>query len=336
MPRYVTAAPYGLRMNVPNADYWQTTPETHIHFHINGEGMRDDHDYIIAKPAGTCRILMLGDSFFMGYEVSLEDSLQSRLEQTLHQNGFPCEVLNLAVSGMGPAESLITFDHTGKQYAPDIVLLEMHRTNLDNNVRSGLFAIEDGQLVQKHNSYLPGVKLSDELMQWSLYRWAIEHSQLYSAVRERLAALFKSIFVFMNTGQIDKPNGESLSDPWSPEVDAKRQLNLKIVQRLEQDAKPASLMLLEIPDYNGAQFSSYAPLPKDGNPYRTNGQYIDIRNELTAAAQKGEHLFYTQGESHMAPAGVAIAAHKTADILIHRPELQPYRQGATRRVRPTP
>src|SRR5262245_10260645 len=110
LPRYVTAAPWGVRMNTPHSDYRQWTPEVDVEIRINGQGLRADHDFPDHKPPNICRIVLLGDSYFLGYESSLKDSFAQRLEDRLHQDGYATEVLNFAVSGHGTAEMLLTFD----------------------------------------------------------------------------------------------------------------------------------------------------------------------------------------------------------------------------------
>lgn len=325
MPRYVTGAPYGVRMNVPNRTYWQTTPETHIRFHINSQGMRADRDYDLRKPDGICRIVMLGDSFFMGYEVDLKDSIQYRLEQSLRNAGYPCEVINLAVSGMGTAESLITYENIGKAFTPDIVLLEMHRTNLDNNARSGLFKLQNGKLAQVGTQYLPGVRISDFLMQSPVYCWISENSQLYSALREKIAAFVKSLVVFLKTGVIDNSVGISTDEEGEKAMEEKRALNLAIVQRLEEEAKPARLMMVEIPDFvTRTRFRSFNPLDPSRNPYLATGQYITAIEDMQNAAANGHNMYYERGEGHLTPDGTATLTNKVAKSIMDLPQLERY------------
>src|SRR4051812_43341985 len=108
MPRYVMATPLGIRGNIPNALYWHHTGEGAFQYQINSEGMRSGRDFPATKPPGVCRIALLGDSFFMGYEVRFEDSFAAVLEQRLNELGINVEVLNFAVSGFGTAEELKT------------------------------------------------------------------------------------------------------------------------------------------------------------------------------------------------------------------------------------
>src|SRR5438046_2554333 len=58
-PRHVVEAPWGLRYNEPNALYRHKSADMTAWFKINGQGMRADHDYTYAKPAGVKRIISL-------------------------------------------------------------------------------------------------------------------------------------------------------------------------------------------------------------------------------------------------------------------------------------
>ena len=164
VPRYVTGTPWGIRGNIPNARYWHQTPEVKVQYRINSQGMRADRDYPLQKPAGTCRIALFGDSFFVGYELDLKDTFATQLEQQLRAEGFNAEVLNFSVSGFGTAEMLRQYEKVGRTFDPDIVLFEWHSTDPDDNVRSSLYRLQNGTLRTYRNRYLPGVPVQDFLM----------------------------------------------------------------------------------------------------------------------------------------------------------------------------
>src|SRR5687768_13212832 len=58
----------------------RSTPEFKITFETNAEGLRDDAGLRPAKPAGVLRVLMLGDSFVLGYTVDRQDLFVDQLE----------------------------------------------------------------------------------------------------------------------------------------------------------------------------------------------------------------------------------------------------------------
>lgn len=308
MPRYVTAAPYGVRMNVPNAQYWQITPETKVHVRINAQGIRSDQTYSYKKPSGQCRILLFGDSFFVGYEVDLTDSFAYLLEQQLQREGFPCQVINLAVSGFGTAEMLITLKEEGLKYEPDIVIFQWHGTDFTDNVRSGLFKLDkEGQLVRAKASYLPAVKIRDWLSQFIVYRWLIENSQFYSAIRESAAGKVKAFLAAMRKPTTEKTQNDAKDDAKSAEKPQKGyalRLSTGLLQEAKRltNANHAHFIVVEIPGRRSrTQFSS-----------RISQFDANIREQLNMwtpiaffrqAADPERKIYFEKGHFHLTPWG---------------------------------
>ena len=147
LPRYVTNAPYGVRKNMPNVSIWHTSSDYSVNVRTNAKGVRNDRDIPYNKPEGTFRIVGLGDSFTLGYEVEQEDTFLYRLETDLKARGFErVEVVNLGVSGFGTSEELITLRHEGMAYDPDLVLLGYFVNDIQNNVMSDMFVLEGDSL----------------------------------------------------------------------------------------------------------------------------------------------------------------------------------------------
>jgi hypothetical protein len=195
IPRYVTAGADGIRMNIPNAVYKHKTPEIDVEMRINLQGIRSDREFSLNKPADIYRIVLLGDSFFMGYEVDLEDSIAFLLEKNMLSQGVNAEVINLSVSGFGTAENLIALRKRGSVYQPDLIVMQWHDTDDEDNIRSNLFSVEEGHLIEKNAHYLPGIQTRDKLMQVPGYEWLISNSHLYSIVRQKLSEKIKKFLL---------------------------------------------------------------------------------------------------------------------------------------------
>jgi len=89
----------------------------------NSLGFRD-REHPRAKPPGTFRILVLGDSIAAGHQVErTADVFPARLEALLRERRLPVEVLNFAVSGYNTEQEVETLRDKGLAFEPDLVLL---------------------------------------------------------------------------------------------------------------------------------------------------------------------------------------------------------------------
>ncbi len=89
----------------------------------NSRGYRDE-ERSLAKPAGTHRIVALGDSFAWGAGVEFEDAYPQRLQRMLRRRRRErWEVVNLARPGMNTVEQAAQLAEEGLAYDPDLVLL---------------------------------------------------------------------------------------------------------------------------------------------------------------------------------------------------------------------
>lgn len=91
---------------------------------VNSAGFRG-REYSPAKPAGTFRVIMLGDSETLSLMLPLEDTLPAQLENLLNQKsgGMRYEVLNFGVEGYNTFQELELLKAKGLEYNPDLVIL---------------------------------------------------------------------------------------------------------------------------------------------------------------------------------------------------------------------
>jgi len=114
----------GLRHIAGKSGWWtQEDREFVVPIQINSHGWRDV-DRPVEKPAGTRRILVLGDSFAEALQVPLEQSFTRQLEADVNEvEKTPVEVLNTGISGFGTAGEYLLLKRDGVKYDPDVVLL---------------------------------------------------------------------------------------------------------------------------------------------------------------------------------------------------------------------
>ncbi len=96
--------------NRPGAKVWRNS-EGEAYVEIDGDGLRGS-GHLRHRPAGTCRIAVLGDSFTEAVQVAEDKTFSAVLERELgHCPGLAnvrAEVLNFGVAGYGTAQELLT------------------------------------------------------------------------------------------------------------------------------------------------------------------------------------------------------------------------------------
>jgi hypothetical protein len=312
LPRRVCAMPYGIRGNKPNQIYWQITPECKIRIQTNSRGIRSNGEISYDKPVGVKRIVMLGDSFGMGYEVNYEDMFSTRMEFYLNKNyGIHAEVVNLSTSGHGNAEELIVLQNEGLKYNPDIVLLAWHATDYEDNTRSNLYGLKNGQLTRLSNTYLPAVDIREKLERIPLYIWMEENSRFYTFIREFVAVRTKRLLTVLHSQQQNQTTVKN------PEVSAAYEKNLALALlnqiKTECEKNHIKFMILDIPlRVDRVAFSSSFPLSMN----EAVGQYHIYNPIEDFKTANGQKIYWEQGHGHFTPLGCDIVGKGLADILI--------------------
>jgi GDSL-like Lipase/Acylhydrolase family len=261
-PRYHTDYRYGeytLRGIRPNARFRHTSVDGSWEFVTNSKGLRDHRDYPYEKPAGTLRVLALGDSHTQGYEVRQQATYSAVLERYLAARGIRAEVLNAGVSGFSTAEALAYLENEGHRYHPDVVVLGFYANDFSDNLKAGLFELERAQpvLVARKREHIPGVRIQNALYAVPGVRWLGENSYFYSL-------LFNSVWIHAKTllraravreGQARSGDGDfeyavATTDTHSPYAVA---LTLALIERMREfcRARDIRFIVVEIPRPRG-------------------------------------------------------------------------------------
>ena len=128
-----------------------------IRVEFNQLGFRDV-EHALAKPAGTQRLVVIGDSFSEALQVNLEQTYWRQLAKLLSDaQGHPWEVINLGVGDWGNAQALLALKEYGLAYQPDLVVSQFFALNdVCNNT------IELAHLCKSTNDdYRPYFKLEE-------------------------------------------------------------------------------------------------------------------------------------------------------------------------------
>jgi hypothetical protein len=121
--------------------------------HVNSLGLRG-RETTVQKPAGTRRVLMLGDSFTMGKGVEEDETFSALVERSLGASLSACgggsvEVLNGGVDSYAPILSSIQFERELARLSPDLVVLNLDNSDLIQEAvyRQQAVRDESGQIV---------------------------------------------------------------------------------------------------------------------------------------------------------------------------------------------
>lgn len=312
LPRYVQSGDFGIRVNMPNEQYVHKTKDYRIDIRTNDKGLRADASIPYEKPSDVKRVVVLGDSFGMGYGVNLEDTFTELLRGKLEaKTGHKYEIINLSVSGFGTAEQLLMLQQEGIKYSPDIVLSEWHHTDLSENTRSRLYKVENGELIRDQASYLPGVKQREFLYQFSAFKFIAENSHLYNWARERAASKVKKVLSLMAKLRKNE-NDQAINESTEKEHDSKHLLTLLLLEKIKNTAESigAQHVILNVPKrISRIEF-------KDTLPTEFKGPF-SVVNPIASFKQHPNRIIYWENShGHFTPFGCMLVAQQIVDSVI--------------------
>lgn len=121
---------------VPGARGRHKTLEFDAAYVINSLGLREK-EISRDKPAGTHRILMLGDSFTEGNGVDQNDTFSSRLQVLLDQAGpgKRWQVINAGVGSYSPLLEYLYLKDRGLDLRPDLVILNFDLSDVYDDIQ---------------------------------------------------------------------------------------------------------------------------------------------------------------------------------------------------------
>lgn len=275
-PRYHTDyryGPYVLRGIRANSEFWHTSVDGHWKFVTNSKGLRDSREFPYDKPAGTLRVLVLGDSHTQGYEVRQDATYAAVLEHYLDRYGMQAEVLNAGVSGFSTAEELAFLENEGYRYHPDVVVIGFYANDFLDNNKAGLFGVRDGELVELKHEHLPGVRIQNVIYNIPGVHWLGEHSYLYSVVFNTVWAHFKLRLARQAAvGPAGESAGTAAEEPFEFAVarpgkvtDRQIELAARLIERMQRfcAARGMMLILADIPAIRAGVNNVRSSLPDE-------------------------------------------------------------------------
>ncbi len=331
-PRHVVGAPWGLRINEPGAHYRHKSRDVNVRFAINGQGLRADRDYPYEKPPGTQRILCLGDSFTIGYEVPFPECFAQVMEQELVAAGRDVEVLNAGVSGFSTAEECLYLERELHKYAPDVVVVAFFKNDYADNLRTGLFELRDGKLVERNATYVPAGGLGDFLNRNWFFSVLSERSNAFALLKEQITRRMKremEVAQLDQTAPMDDADDASIVDnrsgagqvPPAAGTAYERQLAAAIFERLWRwtSEREIELVILSIPFMDGTGSPVLVDqFPRDEFALERPGlSYLSGKNVLDPHAE-ADGLYWKHSHSHWTPLSHALVGRALGRLILER------------------
>ncbi|PYV37954.1 MAG: hypothetical protein DMG06_26785, partial [Acidobacteria bacterium] len=92
-------------------------------YHFNVQGWNHPKDYVVAKPAGTRRVCLVGDSFVESLHVNPEETMFAVAERRMNRPERPVEWYAFGNSGFGTEREYELIRHYVLEYQPEVVIL---------------------------------------------------------------------------------------------------------------------------------------------------------------------------------------------------------------------
>ena len=301
-PRYHADADYGefkIRRLRPSTEFWHTSPDGTWKFVTNRQGYRDEKDFSYSKPEGELRVIALGDSHTQGHEVRQNATYSAVMERFLRDKGYKARVMNTGISGFGTAEQHAFLESEGLNYKPDAVVVGFSSNDFDDNLKSGLFGLKDGELFVRKDTHLPGVQIMNIHNSVGLLRWMSGNSRFYSLMMNTVWTTAKRALLGRARAEFQQEYATAVKD-----VDRFSQvLALKILERMARVCRRnnIALIIIDIPRAMAPashDFRSSAPMTFARRLNQAN--YMYVSSETVLGAYRGVTEFHVpHGARHI-------------------------------------
>ena len=159
----------------------------------NSKGFRGKKEFPYIKNKEMLRILILGDSFTFGDEVSDDETYSYYLQEMLPH----AEVINLGVHGYGHDQMLILLNEEGVKYEPDIIILGFLPVDMPRNLLQFRDFAKPRFVLKRDELKLTGTPVPhpEDIIQWDWTRPKIFDmvSLMHYKIRESLGLYKKEM-----------------------------------------------------------------------------------------------------------------------------------------------
>jgi hypothetical protein len=305
---------YALR---PGWSGWHAGPGFRVAVRVNGLGLRGP-ERDAAKPRGSRRVLVVGDSFAFGWGVEETEAFPARLERRWRERGDADEVLDAAVPGWAAPQHLVWLRERGFALDPDLLVLASCQNDPDDLAALRLalapdrlplaiesesrFIAEDGRMHYLNRTRLP---LPPRL---PFADWLAERSVAFTYVRYNGTRLWLGVLerVASARGDANAPSPDAPVEALAPEAIAgaldaddafRRRYHDFVAGAIRREATRRGVAFVEV-------VTGDAPGPLSDGCARSDA-CLDL---ATALARETHGDAYLEQDGHWSPRGHARAA----------------------------
>jgi lysophospholipase L1-like esterase len=328
----------GIRVSRPNVQGRHAIPNTFdVTVSTNAQRFRGRQTSALKRDPGTLRIATLGDSFTFGWGADDDKTYPAVLRRLIEERHvgksetkLNVEVLNAGNGGTGTGEQALLYDVYVKKFAPQIVILGVNPTDIDDDSERNLFALEsDGrvyprppQQIQAADSQVRSVrKVANS---FPGYAFIVQRSQLFGLMRNQFSKLLSQTRkqAFANSVAEEK------IEPKVEFQDALQRMAAEILWlKFSVEETNGLLVVVFLPtrDVLDEQLASAQPSTRTKAAeivktlQKTSGQYgipfADITEHLTKRWGKKSDLYFSGLDTHPTPAGYEAIAEGVYALL---------------------
>ncbi len=318
-------------------------PNPNVLFRISAQGLRDEH--IPVKAADEFRILLLGDSYTMGYGLHTEETYAYLLQQKLDK-AFPrkkVRVINCGVGGYAPFQERIFLNERGFLHDPDLVILQLFPPNdVGNSLALTNIRLHTFDPVWNRN--LLNYKKQKEAPV-AAERWLVRHSRAYerlTTIMKDNGPVFSLLRNFRPIPQVSYPNLQLRTDrpflqevclrEWYPELEEAWKKYEEAILGIASDCKTrgVAIAVFAHSDVNSLHPEYWKSLNQrwPDTPYEMNKDvrltaemciandipYIDVLSRILAYDLSED--IYFKHDGHFAPIGARLVADTLYDYTV--------------------
>ncbi len=305
-----------------NASIRRRTAEFDVAFSTNSRGLREPESTRYETTAGRQRVLMVGDSFTLGYTVAEEATIPRLLERRLRAEGRDIEVINAGTEGWSTDQEVLWLETEGWRYQPDIVVLQMYENDIFWNGQDHYLHYPKPRLVEG----MPLAKLGGELSDPGRGSWLVRSSALVGLIDRTLNP--PAMPTLAGTRGLPAEWQIRLTEASPGVVETAAALSAFAMLGAELGFRPVVLVVPDKAQIDAKARDAMAQLIDDprydpNRPFRTMvlfGQVlgvpvVDPLKALVAASDDSRLALYFERDWHTNALGNRVIAQSVADVL---------------------